>query len=71
MAADGIGIIKRLGPVVLPEPETQLRSLGSLYLADADGAEVLILSLALHLFNHSDFCASGGPADGRWRVLQG
>jgi hypothetical protein len=21
----------------------------------------LILSLALHLFNHSDFCASGGP----------
>ena len=40
-AAKGIEYIKRLGPAVLPSPETQLRALGSLYVADQDGAEGL------------------------------
>jgi hypothetical protein len=41
MAAKGIDIIKKLGPVVLPDREQQLRELGSLYVADAQGAEGL------------------------------
>ena len=41
MAARGIEYIKKLAPAVLPDPTRQLRTLGSLYVSDADGVEGL------------------------------